>query len=185
MTLDMQGMVMNDNPDTLPQDCAEVSREYDFTVRAGTRYAADYPGTVFGMDQHEFRVEPCSRINVTFINEDEVRHQFMVHGLPQYLYPQGMFHLEASGGATKRGSFIVPSDHETYLVHCDVAQHMEKGMKAQLVVGEGSGDLPGVPGVSASLERDPYDVPPGRWLLMGLAALAPLILLGVVSRYRS
>lgn len=151
MTLDAGGMVMNSNAEKLPEDCLAVSGEQEITVRVGTKYAADFPDTVFGMDAHEWRVAPCSRLRVTFINEDAVRHQWMVHGLPRYLYPQGMFHLEAAGGATKSGVFIVPSDDRTYLVHCDLAQHMERGMKGQLVVGGGSGNLPSIPGISAPL----------------------------------
>jgi hypothetical protein len=80
-----------------------------------------------------------------------------VHGLPRYLYPLGMFHLEAAGGAQKTGTFIVPSDDRTFLVHCDLAQHMEMGMKAQLVVGRGSQDFPSVPGVTAHYRPDGYD----------------------------
>jgi hypothetical protein len=132
------GMVMNANADMLPRDCESISTEHEFTVHAGAEYAADFPGMTFGYSQTEFFVEPCSRVTVTFINDDEVRHQWMVHGLPRYLYPGGMFHLEANGGASQTGSFIVPSDDRTYLVHCDLTQHMEKGMKAQLVVGRGS-----------------------------------------------
>lgn len=148
MTLDAEGMVMNTNDSELPKDCSAISREYRITVRAGTHFSHDYPGTIFGFEQHEIRVEPCSKIHVTFINEDEVRHQWMVHGLPKYIYDKGMFHLEAAGGAQKSGTFIVPSDDKTYLIHCDIAQHMEKGMKAQLVAGKGSGDLPSIPGIS-------------------------------------
>ncbi|MGB4247757.1 MAG: multicopper oxidase domain-containing protein, partial [Pseudohongiellaceae bacterium] len=76
------------------------------------------------------------------------------------------------------GSFIVPSDDATYLVHCDITQHMEKGMKAQLVVGAGSGDLWSVPGVSADFNRPTEKVPRGTWLLMtamGMLAGAMLI----------
>ena len=80
----------------------------------------------------------------------------MIHGLPRYLYPGGMFHLEAAGGETRTGTFIVPSDDRTYLVHCDMPQHMEKGMKAQLVVGRGSGDLWSIPSVSDDLLHDTY-----------------------------
>lgn len=149
MSLDDEGMVMNSNENKLPKDCSEISESKEITVKAGTEFSLDYPGTVFGMDQHEVKIKPCSKLTVTFINEDEVRHQWMVHGLPKYLYDKGMFHLEASGGAKKTGSLIVPSDDKTYLVHCDIAQHMEKGMKAQLVVGKGSGDLPSIPGISA------------------------------------
>ena len=156
MSFDAQGMVMNTNSDRLPPGCSVVSRDYDFEVRAGTAYAEAFPGDVFGMSQHEFRVEPCSRVTFTFINEDAIRHQFMIHNLPRNLYPQGMFHLEAAGGATKTGALIVPSGDKTYLVHCDIAQHMEQGMKGQLVAGGGSGDLSSIPGVSARFRIDGY-----------------------------
>ena len=153
MTMDATGMVMNENRDQLPEDCEEISRDYEFKVIAGTTYAEAYGDTTFGFNQHEWKVEPCSRITVIFKNEDEVRHQWMIHRLPKYLYDQGMFHMEAAGGHTQKGTFIVPSDDRTYLVHCDIAQHMEKGMKAQLVVGKGSGDLWSIPGVTANFER--------------------------------
>lgn len=153
MTLDDDGMVMNSNDSELPRDCSSISKVYDITVRAGIKYAYPFPGTIFGFDQHEIKVIPCSKINFTFINEDEIRHQWMMHGLPKYIYDQGMFHLEAAGGAQKSGSIIVPSDDKTYLIHCDITQHMEKGMKAQLVVGKGSGDLPSIPGISGAWER--------------------------------
>jgi len=156
MKLSSSGLVMNNNHDSLPWDCSEISRDHKFVISAGREYARDLPGMVFGMSQHEYRVEPCSRISVTFVNEDEVRHQWMVHGLPAYLYPTGMFHLEAMAGRQVEGTFIVPGDHKTYLIHCDMAQHMEKGMKGQLVVGNGSGNLWGVAGVSDSFRRSDY-----------------------------
>ena len=156
MSLDEAGMVMNANSTKLPRDCQQISREYQFEVTAKTSYAVDFPGNIFGMNQHEHKVEPCSRITVTFINQDDVRHQWMVHGLPKYLYAAGMFHLEAAGGQQKTGTFIVPSEDKTYLVHCDIAQHMEKGMKAQLVVGKGNGDLWGVPSISNNFYMDDY-----------------------------
>ncbi|NIW24581.1 MAG: copper oxidase [Gammaproteobacteria bacterium] len=165
------GMVMNANENILPRDCDSISTDHAFTVHAGAEYAEAYPGTTFGYDQRELLVEPCSRVTVTFVNDDEVRHQWMVHGLPRYLYPGGMFHLEASGGASQTGSFIVPSDDRTYLVHCDLTQHMEKGMKAQVVVGSGSGDLWAIPGVSRGFNRDGY-LPrfTGALLVLALAA---------------
>lgn len=156
MTLDSTGMVMNSNTSKLPRDCKEISREYAITVSAGTEYALDFPGEIYGLSEHEHQVEPCSRITVTFINKDEVRHQWMVHGLPKYLYPAGMFHIEAAGGHQQTGTFIVPSDNKTYLVHCDIAQHMEKGMKAQLKVGTGDGDLWSIPSVSKDFFADTY-----------------------------
>ena len=156
MTLNKTGMVMNSNHHNLPEDCEQISRDYNIEVIVGTRFASGFPGTIFGMSEHEYQVEPCSRITVKFVNEDEVRHQWMVHGLPRYLYPGGMFHLEAAGGQSQTGTFIVPSDDLTYLVHCDMAQHMEKGMKAQLKVGLGSGDLWAIPGISTEFTRDHY-----------------------------
>jgi hypothetical protein len=80
----------------------------------------------------------------------------MMHGLPKYLYPKGMFHLEVSGPAKISGTLILPPGDKTYLVHCDIAQHMEKGMKAQLKVGKGDGDLPSIPGVTAYVIPDDY-----------------------------
>jgi len=159
MTIDAGGVVMNENLATLPRDCKEISKEHHLTIRAGKKYAADIAGAIFGMDQHEVRVEPCSRVSITFVNEDEVRHQWMVHGLPKYLYPAGMFHIEVSGGQSMTGTFIVPGDDQTFLIHCDMAQHMEKGMRGQLVVGTGSGDLWAVEGVSDQFYRASY-LPP-------------------------
>jgi plastocyanin len=150
------GVVMNENRDRLPRGCDAISVEHEFTVYAGREYASNAPGTMFGMDKNEWRVEPCSMITVTFVNKDEIRHQWMVHGLPKYLYSTGMFHIEAMGGQTQTGTFIVPGEDRNYLVHCDMAQHMEKGMRAQLVVGSGGGDLWGVPGISDAFYRFSY-----------------------------
>ena len=150
------GVVMNENRDTLPRGCTEISREQSFTIHAGREYADQLHGTMFGMSEHEVRVEPCSRVEITFVNDDNIRHQWMVHGLPKYLYPAGMFHIEAAGAQTQKGVFIVPPEDKTYLIHCDMAQHMEKGMRGQLVVGKGSGDLWSVPGISDDYYRFPY-----------------------------
>ncbi len=156
MNVDRTGVVMNENHDTLPRDCEEISRDHEFTIHAGREYAADEPGMIFGMSQHEVRVEPCSRVTIIFVNEDSVRHQWMVHGLPKYLYPAGMFHIEVNGEKKKSGTFIAPGGNKTYLIHCDFAQHMEKGMRGQLVVGKGSGDLWGVHEISDGFYRSSY-----------------------------
>ncbi|HIF08398.1 MAG TPA: copper oxidase [Sneathiellales bacterium] len=154
MILDREGMVMNHNPDQLPEDCDAVSSDVQIDVRVGTKFART--GLTFGYSQHEWRVAPCSRLNITFVNEDQVRHQWMVHGLPKYLYPQGMFHLEVNGGFRKSASFIVSSDDATLLVHCDISHHMEQGLKGQIVVGGGALDIPGIPGLYAPLFPDKY-----------------------------
>jgi plastocyanin len=169
MQVSVEGAVMNENTTVLPRGCSEISRDHSFTVRAGSRFAAQ-PGMIFGMDKHELAVAPCSRVRINFINEDEVRHQWMVHGLPKYLYPAGMFHIEATGGSSQIGSFIVPGDARTYLIHCDIAQHMEMGMRGQLVVGRGSGDLWGVAGVSVDYKRAAYwPEAINRWGLLAFA----------------
>ncbi|MGI9308249.1 MAG: cupredoxin domain-containing protein [Gammaproteobacteria bacterium] len=172
MAVNTQGAVMNQNRTSLPRDCETISKDYSFTVHAGKDYASNKPGTIFGLSTHELQVEPCSRIEITFINEDAVRHQWMVHGLPRYLYPAGMFHIEAEGGQTRSGTFIVPGEHRNYLIHCDMAQHMEKGMRGQLIVGAGSGDLWAIPGSSGQLIRDTYWPSRMLWLIAILAILA-------------
>ncbi len=149
MLMDMQGkMVMGQNTDRLPPGCRRISEDVKLTVHAGHKYSRDFPGTMFGYDRHEWRVKPCARVTVTLVNEDHIRHQWMLHGLPEEVYPRGMFHLEVTGPGEVTGTFIAPAEDRTYLVHCDITQHTEKGMKAQLVVGDGSGDLPGIPGIT-------------------------------------
>lgn len=155
--MDMEGgMVMGMNKDTLPPGCSRVSEDVNITVRAGLKYAKEYPGTMFGFDSHEWRVKPCTRLTVTFINEDRIRHQWMMHGLPKFIYDKGMFHLEATGPSKITGTLILPSEDKTYLVHCDIAQHMEKGMKGQLIVGRGSNPFPSIPGITDLAIPDDY-----------------------------
>jgi len=149
--------IMGQNFDKLPSSCSSISEDIEITVRAGRKYAKKFPGTAFAFDQQEWRVKPCSRITWNFVNEDKVRHQFMMHGLPRYLYHLGMFHLENTGPRTVTGTMIVPAADETYLVHCDIAQHMEKGMKAQLVVGKGGENLPSIPGLTPYVLNDIYE----------------------------
>ena len=150
------GMVMGQNTDTVPGGCDSISETKEITVHAGHKYAEKFPGRMFAFDTQEFSFKPCTKLTVHFVNEDNVRHQWMMHGLPKYLYPKGMFHLEATGPAKISGTLILPPGDKTYLVHCDIAQHMEKGMKAQLKVGKGDGDLPSIPGVTAYVIPDDY-----------------------------
>ena len=150
------GMVMGQNANTLPGGCEKISETKEITVHAGHKYAEKFPGRMFAFDTQEFNFKPCTKLTVHFVNEDNIRHQWMMHGLPKYLYPKGMFHLEASGPSKISGTLILPPGDKTYLVHCDIAQHMEKGMKAQLKVGKGDGDLPSIPGITAYVVADDY-----------------------------
>jgi len=152
------GMVMGQNADVLPGGCDSISETKEITVHAGHKYAEKFPGRMFAFDTQEFNFKPCTKLTVHFVNEDKIRHQWMMHGLPKYLYPKGMFHLEISGPAKISGTLILPPGDKTYLVHCDIAQHMEKGMKAQLKVGKGDGDLPSIPGITANVVADDYNV---------------------------
>lgn len=155
--MDMEGgMVMGQNKEKLPPGCSRISEDADITVHAGHNYTKGFPGTMFGFDQHEWRVKPCTRLTVHFINEDHVRHQWMMHGLPKFLYDKGMFHLEVTGPAKISGTLILPAEDRTYLVHCDIAQHMEKGMKGQLIVGKGNGTFPTIPGITDPAIVDEY-----------------------------
>ena len=158
MSMDMQGAVMGENKDRLPQDCPQITEEVKLTVHAGRKHARRFPGLMFAYDQQQWHVRPCSRVTVTFVNDDDIRHQWMLHGLPKYIHPQGMFHLEVTGPGEKSGTFIVPSVDKTYFVHCDMAQHTEKGLKAQLKAGAGNMDLPSIPGLTATLNVDSYPI---------------------------
>jgi F0F1-type ATP synthase assembly protein I len=151
------GMVMGQNTDKLPGGCDSISETKEVTVHAGHKYAEKFPGRMYAFDTQEFHFKPCTKLTIHFVNEDKIRHQWMMHGLPKYLYPKGMFHLEVSGPAMISGTLILPPGDKTYLIHCDIAQHMEKGMKAQLKVGDGDGDLPSIPGVTAPVVLDDYN----------------------------
>lgn len=150
------GMVMGQNTDILPGGCDSIAATKEITVHAGHKYAEKFPGRMFAFDVQEYQFEPCTKLTINFINDDEVRHQWMMHGLPRYLYPKGMFHLEVTGPGKVTGTLIFPPGDKTYLVHCDIAQHMEKGMKGQLKIGKGNGDLPSIPGVTAYVIQDDY-----------------------------
>ena len=150
------GMIMGQNFDELPSSCDSISEEIEITVRAGRKYAEKFPGTIFAFDQQEWKIKPCAKVTWHFVNEDDIRHQFMMHGLPRYLYHLGMFHLESTGPRTISGTMIFPASDETYLVHCDISQHMEKGMKAQVVVGNGGEDLTSIPGLTPYAFPDTY-----------------------------
>ena len=150
------GMVMGQNKDILPGGCSRIAATKEITVHAGHKYAEKFPGRMFAFDVQEYQFEPCTKLTIHFINDDDVRHQWMMHGLPRYLYPKGMFHLEVTGPGKISGTLIFPPGDKTYLVHCDIAQHMEKGMKGQLKIGKGDGDLPSIPGVTAYVIQDDY-----------------------------
>lgn len=184
MTMDEKGMIMNENTDNLPKDCPKIVGDVNLTIRAGHKHAKKFNGKMFAFDQQQWDVKGCSRINITFINDDHIRHQLMIHGLPGYLYSDGMFTMEIYGIGEKKASLIVPNDTKTYLVHCEVPQHMEKGMKAQLKVNGGDVDLPSIPGISAPIKADSYLMTwtDKEWVMLIIAFLAGIALLLLTLR---
>jgi hypothetical protein len=64
-----------------------------------------------------------------------------------------------------------------------MTQHMEKGMKAQLVVGRGSGDLWSIPGISDDLIHDTY-LPDNSGRLVLLSMIVGLALTALVLAWR-
>jgi hypothetical protein len=73
---------------------------------------------------------------------------------------------------------IVPSRKKTYLVHCELPQHQEKGMKAQLKVDGGDGDLPSIPGLTDPVRADLYPV---NWNRQHIGMMLFSILLGTLA----
>lgn len=104
-----------------------------FTVNGGRAYAE--PGEVFGFDIEEFTFNRCQRVEITFINHDDVRHAFMVDGIS----PAFMLELPAKGERT--ASFVTPDADETLVLHCHVPGHDRAGMLGVVTVGQGDGGV--------------------------------------------
>lgn len=139
---DTAGMVLHANAGLLPQDCAAISADVSHTVRAGTRHALPGTAQVFAYDASQWVVPACSRVTVTLVNEDAIRHQWLLQGLPSALYPGGAFLLEANGGQRVSGIFIVPGVAARYPVTSANAQHSALGLQAALVVAAPNPALP-------------------------------------------
>lgn len=140
------GKVVNENTDELPPGCDEIQGEEELTVRGGRDHAAEFNGAVFTFDERSIEVDACTQVTVTFVNEDNVRHQFMVHGT--YPFDPGFFMIELTGAGQETGTFITGAEQASLLVHCGVLQHQQKGMKGQVLVDGGLGDIPNILGVS-------------------------------------
>jgi hypothetical protein len=179
MKMSQDGMVMGQNTDQLPPGCDSIAGEENLTIRAGREHADQFNGKLFTYDQRVYEYDPCTKLTVTFHNSDNVRHQWMVHGLPQSLYRMGMFNIEVSGPGNMTGTFILPSQDETLLVHCGVPQHMQKGMKAQLKVGAGDGDISNIPGVTG--DSTPYEYPEEDNTAFVVMSTLTAVVFGVLS----
>lgn len=129
-----QGTVVNENKDELPPGCDEIKSVRDITIKAGEKFAE--PGEAFGYSADNWEFNTCEKVNIDFVNLDETRHQWMIHGLPKEVYPMGMFNLEAMNGGTIEGTFITPSEEKDILLHCSLPQHEQKGMEATVSITE-------------------------------------------------
>ena len=168
---------MNQNKDVLPENCNSIQGTMNITVHGGTEQASAFPEKMFTYNKREYDVEPCTRVNVTFINTDNITHQWMIHGLPESIHDNGMMNIEVNGGQNDTGVFITPSYNETLLVHCGKPQHQQKGMKAQLKVGLGDGNIPNIPGETGSWDRYTY---PRENLDYGPVLLLYSVMIGVI-----
>lgn len=132
------GTVINGNKDELPPGCEEVKSVRDITIKAGEKFAE--PGEAFAYNSESWEFNTCEKVNIEFVNLDETRHQWMIHGLPKEVYPMGMFNLEAMNSGTIEGTFITPSEPRDLLLHCSLPQHEQKGMQATVsITDRGSG----------------------------------------------
>jgi hypothetical protein len=139
MAMDMRmvenGTVINGNRDALPPGCEEVAGDRSVTIHGGVAYAEG--GEMFSFDRDRVEFDRCTRVSLTLVNEDAIRHQWMLHGLPTAVYPMGMFNVEVDGPGSATGTFITPAEDVTLDTHCSLPQHEQKGMQMTVVVGEG------------------------------------------------
>jgi hypothetical protein len=170
---------MGQNTDQLPPSCESISGTANITVKAGTAQAEEFPSKMYTYSDRQLQFEPCTKLTVNFVNNDSVRHQWMVHGLPEEIYGKmgnGMFMIEVSGPGKDSGTFILPGHDESLMIHCGLGQHMQKGMKAQLTVGDGDGDISNVPGHTSAI--NPYEYEQKSAVPMGMVAAIIMVLFG-------
>lgn len=129
------GTIVNENVDELPPGCDEIAGEREVTIQGGVEHSEAGEMYSFGRDRLE--LEQCTAVTVTFVNQDDVRHQWMIHGLPAETYPMGMFNIEVNGPASVTATFVTPGADTTLHTHCSLPQHEQKGMAMAVVVGEG------------------------------------------------
>ncbi len=103
------------------------------TINGGRAYAD--PGEVFGFDVEELKFNLCQKVEVTFVNHDDVRHALMVDSISP------AFILELPGQGEKTASFVTPSVDESLVLHSHVPGQDRAGMKGLITVGQGDNSL--------------------------------------------
>lgn len=167
--------VFGENDDRLPPGCTEIAGESEVSVTAVSA-GIGYP--LFEYRPATVEVGSCERVTVTFASDTRIRHQWIVRGLPRDTYPDGYFGIEVDGAAEETASFVTPADPRTLPVESTVGSQSESGLRGQLKVDGGDGDVEGAPGVTQhgwSMEDGGSD---------GVLSLLPVVLgflVGVVS----
>jgi hypothetical protein len=178
---------MNANPDRLPPGCERISRDATVTIRAGREQAARFPDKTFTYDRRVLDYPACARLRVTFVNDDAIRHQWMIHGLPRATYPGGTFNIEVPASGEETGTLILPGQPTTLMVHCGLPQHMQKGMKAAIRVAGGKGLPANIPGATGQWGASGYPRQDNAWLRLAVGAAGiflGLLLAALVGGWR-
>ena len=149
------GSTVNANGSVLPPGCEAVRGERRLTVDAGREYATD--GDAFGYDLDSVTAPACTRLVVTLVNHDDVRHQWVVDGLPTDTYPGGYVAIEVADRGSVTAALVTPAEPGTYEGLSTLPQHEQNGMRLPLVVtgddpsrttttggGESGGSAPGL-----------------------------------------
>lgn len=161
--------IFNENTDEAPPGCDGITGERLVEVTAVSGNDG-YP--LFEYQPTVIETEPCTRLTVTFSSQTRIRHQFVVRGLPEETYPGGQFGIEADAGAEETATFVTPAEDTTLPFESTVGSQAKSGLRGQIVVGEGDGDVEGIPGVTQhGWEEDGDSLP----LREGASALVGVI----------
>ncbi|WP_143052150.1 cupredoxin domain-containing protein [Halobacterium jilantaiense] len=166
------GSVVNANGTVRPPGCEAIQGERRLTVDAGREYAAD--GDAFGYDLDSVTAPACTRLVVTLVNHDDVRHQWVVSGLPTATYPGGYVAIEVAHRGSVTAAFVTPSESGTYEGLSTLPQHEQTGMQLPLVVTGGASDQSTA---TVTTTPDADGSAPGPGLLLAVVALAAAVLL--------
>lgn len=174
-TLVENGSIVNANADTAPGNCSTIRGERHVTIHAGQQYAD--PGEAFGYNVDSLTTSPCTRLVVTLVNHDDVRHQWLVETLPTDTYPAGLFSVEVDGRSRVTATFVTPAEPREYAGYCSLPQHEQNGMRLPLVV---PGDVDDSAATETTTDVDDTGTSiPGFGTLAALAALLAALLLAV------
>ena len=114
----------------IAQSCGKKpGRTRTVTIRAGRKYAQQ--GESFGFSPREVALEKCETVELTLVNEDNIRHDLMIPGL------RPMFAANVVGPGTTTLSFVTPDADITLPFHCHVPSHDKVGMLGNFVIGKG------------------------------------------------